>query len=64
MNETNFIKYSLSIQGLPICDTDIPHIHAILFTINETETSLNLYPNLNNKVPVTVVDKELFRCQT
>ncbi|MCC3358291.1 hypothetical protein [Bacillus sp. REN16] len=61
MNTSNFIKQSLYFQGLPIYDTDISHIQMILFTVNQAQRSLNTFPNLNAKVPITIVDKRLLR---
>ncbi|WP_068673233.1 hypothetical protein [Oceanobacillus sp. Castelsardo] len=60
MNDTNFIKQSLYQQGLPIYDADILHIQNTLLTINYAERNLKkISPNLNQKVPITVVDKRL-----
>ncbi|WP_077618632.1 hypothetical protein [Bacillus sinesaloumensis] len=61
MNNSNFIKQSLYFQGLPIYETDIPHIQRILFTVNQAQRSLYAFPNLNSKVPITIVDKRLLR---
>ncbi|MFB4472614.1 hypothetical protein ACDI16_06630 [Oceanobacillus caeni] len=60
MNDINFIKQSLYLQGLPIYETDIQHIQNILFTINQAQNNLKkISPNLNKTVPITVVDKRL-----
>lgn len=63
MNDAAFIKQGLYLQGLPICESDIPHIQNILFTIHSARRSLKAFPNLNQTVPITVVDKELMRWQ-
>lgn len=59
MNDANFIKQSLHLQGLPIYKTDIPYIQNILYTMNEAQGSLQIFPYLNLEVPITVIDKKL-----
>ncbi|MFC5465116.1 hypothetical protein [Lederbergia graminis] len=61
MNDDSFIKQKLSMQGLPIHEADIPHIYNILSTINHASSSLHLFPQLNKKVPITIVDKRLMQ---
>ncbi|GEL77927.1 hypothetical protein [Tenuibacillus multivorans] len=63
MNRTDLIKQGLFLKGLPIYETDIQHIQNIHFTINQAQTPLNAFPNLNKTVPITVVDKRLMLWQ-
>ncbi|WP_010530227.1 hypothetical protein [Lentibacillus jeotgali] len=63
MNNTHFVKQGLYLQGLPIYEGDIPYIHNTLTTINQAQVSLKAYPDLNQKVPITVVDKRLMLWQ-
>lgn len=62
MNDIYFIKQALNLQGLPIYETDIQHIHNILCTINQAQASLKEFPDLNMYVPITIVDKRLMLC--
>lgn len=57
MNDANFIKQFLDLQGLPIYETDIPYIQNILYTMKQAQGSLQAFPHLNLEVPITVVDK-------
>jgi len=59
MNDEDFIKQNLYLQALPVYEADIPYIHQILYTVNQAEKILHVYPNLNQKDPITIVDKEL-----
>ncbi|MCR1832987.1 hypothetical protein NSA56_01080 [Oceanobacillus caeni] len=60
MNDPNFVKQSLYLQGLPTYEADIQHIQTILFTIDQAQSNLKkVSPNLNQTVPITVVDKRL-----
>lgn len=59
MNGTNDIKQNLLSQALPFHETDIPYIHQILYTIDEAQIALDQFPQLNEEVPITVVDKRL-----
>lgn len=61
MSDTTFIQNGLRIQELPAYQTDIPYIQSILITLHNAENSLIAFPNLNKEVPITVVDKRLFR---
>jgi len=63
MNDYHFIKHGLHLQGLPIYEADIPYIHNTLFIVKQTESYLNAFPDLNQAVPITMVDKEAIRCQ-
>lgn len=61
MNDANFIKQFLHLQGLPAYHTDIPFIQNILYTMKQAQVSLQPFTYLNIEVPITVVDKELMR---
>jgi len=61
MKDVTYIKQELFLQGLPVCEADLPYIHNIMNTINLAQTALISYCDLNSVVPITVVDKELIR---
>lgn len=54
------IKRELTRQGLPCKEIDIPHINQLLNNISSAELKLRSVKYLNQEVPITVVDKELF----
>lgn len=57
MDVANFIKQGLYFHGYPIYETDIPYIQQLITTINLAQTSTNVFPHLNEEVPITIVDK-------
>ncbi|GAB3059058.1 hypothetical protein [Virgibacillus ainsalahensis] len=59
MNDANFIRHGLYLQGFPVYEKDIPYIQTICHTINQAQTSLHAFPHLHQQVPITIVDKEL-----
>ncbi|MEW9674692.1 hypothetical protein ABRT01_00630 [Lentibacillus sp. L22] len=59
MDYVNFLKQRLYLQGIPVYENDITHIHNIIYTINQAQSSLRTFPHLNQEVPITIVDKEL-----
>lgn len=59
MDNATFIRKDLHLQGLPVYETDIPHIQNILYKM--AQASLQVFPYLNTEVPITVVDKGLLR---
>ncbi|KRG13172.1 hypothetical protein [Lederbergia galactosidilytica] len=61
MNGSNFIREGLLVQHLPVYETDIPYIHSILSIIQQTQGSLEAFPNLNEEIPILIVDKALLR---
>lgn len=61
MNDVNSIKQRLHSQRLPFYESDIQHIQNTLFIINYAEQSLQAFPHLNKKVPITIVDKRIIR---
>ena len=59
MNDPYLIKHELCAQGLPVYEGDIPYIDNILTTINQSQASLQAFPDVNNEKPITVVDRRL-----
>lgn len=57
MNSQIFIVQRLYLQGLPIHVIDVPYIRDILYTINQAEIATTAFPYLNEKIPITMVDK-------
>ncbi|MCT1903038.1 hypothetical protein [Oceanobacillus sojae] len=59
MDDANFIRQGLHLQGLPFCETDIPYILQIRCTMTLSQNALSAFPYLNMETPITIVDKEL-----
>lgn len=59
MDDANFIRQGLQMQGLPVYEADIPYIQQIRYTMYQAQTSLHVFPHLNMEIPMTIVDKEL-----
>ncbi|WP_080875220.1 hypothetical protein [Oceanobacillus timonensis] len=59
MDDANFIRQGLHLQGLPFYETDIPYIQQIRYTMYQAQTSFHAFPHLNMEIPITIVDKEL-----
>ncbi|QKY71001.1 hypothetical protein [Lentibacillus sp. CBA3610] len=59
MYDATFIKQGLYLQGLPVFEDDVPYIQNTLVTINQAQEPLKSFPDLNQTVPITVVDKRL-----
>ena len=59
MDDANFIRYGLHLQGLPDYENDISYIYNILCTMKQAQISLYAFPYLNMEIPITIVDKDL-----
>lgn len=59
MNFGYSIKQHFSIHGIPINDADLPFIQHIHHTILQVSTPLTSQTELNQEVPITIVDPEL-----
>lgn len=59
MDYREFIKQSLSVEGLPFYDTDIQHVQRIDHTVHKAKTALKAFPNLNRQIPITIVDQKV-----
>ncbi|MDA3128754.1 hypothetical protein ACFPTR_13475 [Aliibacillus thermotolerans] len=55
------IQKLLRLQGLSVFREDVPQIFHILDTIYESEKATLAFPDLNEEVPMTIVDKELLQ---
>ncbi|EZH64344.1 hypothetical protein [Geomicrobium sediminis] len=62
MNSWNcYVQQSLLLSKTYITPVDIPYVESILHTINQAQTPLKNFPNLNQAIPITVVDPELIQ---
>lgn len=61
MDYSNFIRQGLYLHDIPVYEADIPYIQFLLHTVNQAQTSLKEFPDLNSEDPITVVDKGLIR---
>ncbi|GIO22025.1 hypothetical protein [Oceanobacillus sp. J11TS1] len=59
MDNANYIRYGLHLQGLSAYENDIPYIYNLLRTMKQAQISLDAFPHLNTEIPITIVDKEL-----
>ncbi|WP_100333528.1 hypothetical protein [Bacillus alkalisoli] len=56
MKAENYIKQTLHLHNIPVIENDLPYIFDVLTTIYKEQTNLTIFPNLNEEVPVVVVD--------
>lgn len=61
LDYTAFIKQSLHVHQMPYHDKDVPYFQHILDTIFQEQQSLQQFPNLHEKVPITIVDLEVLK---
>ncbi|WP_216829701.1 hypothetical protein [Alkalihalobacterium elongatum] len=61
MNFTDYIRRSIHLHGIAVKEGDLPYIEHILHTIEQAQTPLKAKPDLNEEVPITIVDPELIR---
>lgn len=56
MRGENYIKQSLHLHGMPVVEIDLPYIFDVLKTIYQEQTNLTKFLDLNEEVPIVVVD--------
>ena len=54
-----YVKLSLDKQGIPVCEKDIQHIHALLNIIQEASIPLQHFHELNLLPPILVIDQRV-----
>ena len=59
--ENKNLKQELDLQGMTVDETDIPHIHNILTTIDQSKAALSEFPDLVKEDPIMIIDKELIQ---
>lgn len=61
MKAENYVKQSLHLHRIPVMEHDLPHIIHVLSTIYHEQTNLLAFPDLNEEVPVLIVDPRLIK---
>ncbi|UOE94647.1 hypothetical protein [Alkalihalobacillus sp. LMS39] len=61
MQASTMIKQGLHLHCIPVIESDLKYIHNVLQTINQAQTSLDDFPMLHEKAPITVVDPEVIQ---
>lgn len=57
MDDENYLRQGLFLQGLSVNEADIPYIQSMFSTINQAQASLKAFPDLKKELPITIVDK-------
>jgi len=61
MNDINFIRQGLYLHGIPVYEADVPYIQNLLSTVNQAQSSLDKFLDVNKETPITIVDKGVLR---
>ncbi|MRX73952.1 hypothetical protein GJU40_17615 [Bacillus lacus] len=61
MTEAELLKKQLMDKGFPVHEGDIPYILMVLNSIKRAPSPFGRKTDLNEEVPVVIVDKELLK---